>query len=285
MKRLLDDGGTDFEHSLLSALRDEKPSPELVARMQQGLGLSAAATTGTAAAASSAGWLKAAVVGLAAVGIAGIGYVGLSSPESPVAVLPSVKPVPVKVEAPAAAEPKPVTVDDLAVAEAPTPAKPRPVASVAPDLREEIRLLDQARSAVRAGDGAQALALLAKYARRYPRGQFRQEAQVLRVEALEQSGNKQAAVALVALALSTAWTIAQGQGRLTDDEVRARIIAEQLALYPGNCPCPYNTDRAGRRCGNRSAWSRQGGYSPLCFPTEISDELVLEWRSNKADRE
>lgn len=197
MKRLLDDGGTDFEHSLLSALRDEKPSPELVARMQQGLGLSTAAT-GTAAAASSVGWVKVALVGLAAAGLAGVAYVGLRSAQSPVAVLPSVKPVPVKVEAPVTAEPKPVSVAELEVAQAedPTPSRPRPVASVAPDLREEIRLLDQARSAVRAGEGSQALALLAKYARRYPRGQFRQEAQVLRVEALKQSGNQQAAVAL-----------------------------------------------------------------------------------------
>lgn len=195
MKRLLDEGGTEFESSLLSALREEKPSPELVARMQQGLGLSAAATTGTATAAS-VGWVKAALVGLAAVGLAGVAYTTLRSKETTAVVLPSVKPVPVKVEAPAAAEPRPVPVADLAVATDPAPAKPRPVASVAPDLREEIRLLDEVRSAVRAGDGSQALALLGKYARRYPRGQFRQEAQVLRVEALEQSGNKQAAVAL-----------------------------------------------------------------------------------------
>jgi TolA-binding protein len=195
MKRLLDDGGTEFESSLLSALRDEKPSPELVARMQQGLGLSSAAT-GTATAASSVGWLKVTLVGLAAVGLAGVAIIAFKSANEPVAVLPSVKPVPVKVEAPAAQEPKPVSVAELAVAEEPAPSKPRPAASVAPDLREEIRLLDQARSAVRAGDGGQALALLAKYARRYPRGQFRQEAQVLRVEALEQSGNKQAAVEL-----------------------------------------------------------------------------------------
>lgn len=202
MKRLLDEGGSEFETSLLSALRDEKPSPELVARMQQGLGLSGAASAGTAtAAASSAGWVKAALVGLAAVGLAGVGFVALRPAESPVVVLPSVKPVPVKAEAPAAAEPKPVSVSELEVsrpasAEEQSPVKPRPVASVAPDLREEIKLLDQARAAVRAGEGSQALALLSKYARRYPRGQFRQEAQVLRVEALKQSGKQQAAVEL-----------------------------------------------------------------------------------------
>jgi outer membrane protein assembly factor BamD (BamD/ComL family) len=57
-------------------------------------------------------------------------------------------------------------------------------------------LLDQARAAVRAGEANEALALLAKYNRRYPRGQFRQEAQVLRVAALELGGNKKAAVEL-----------------------------------------------------------------------------------------
>lgn len=40
-------------------------------------------------------------------------------------------------------------------------------------------------------------------------------------------------------------------GRLkpSDSLIAWRIIAESIARYPGNCPCPYNTDRAGRRCG------------------------------------
>jgi hypothetical protein len=198
MKRLLDESGSAFEHSLLSALRDEKPSPELVARMQQGLGLSAVASTGAAAGVASVGWAKAALVGLAAVGLAGVGYVGLRSGDSTAVVPPSSQAPAVTVRAPALPESKPLPVVEPEVAreQAPAPAKPRPVASVAPDLREEIRLLDQARAAIRAGDGGQALALLGKYARKYPRGQFRQEAQVLRVEALKQSGNQQAAVAL-----------------------------------------------------------------------------------------
>ena len=44
--------------------------------------------------------------------------------------------------------------------------------------------------------------------------------------------------------------------------------------YSGNCPCPYFTDRAGRRCGGRSAWSRVGGASPLCYENDISDQMV-----------
>jgi TolA-binding protein len=199
MKRLLDDTGTDFEHSLLSALRNEKPSPELVARMQRGLGLGlGTAATGSAATASSVGWIKVSLVGLATLGLAGVAYVALRSSPSPTVGPPSVRPAPAKVESVVTLEPKPVVVAELAVAPAEdrVPARVRPAGSVAPDLREEIRLLDQARSAVRAGEGSQALALLAKYGRRYPRGQFRQEAQVLRVEALKLSGNQQAAVAL-----------------------------------------------------------------------------------------
>jgi hypothetical protein len=197
MKRLLDETSTDFEHSLLSALRAEKPSPELVARMQQGLGLSAAAT-GTAAAASSVGWVKVALVGLAAAGLAGVAYVGLRASPQPVAAAPVRQPTPAKVETPVTPAPAAVSVAPIEVTRTQdrTPVKARSVASVAPDLREEIRLLDQARAAVRAGEGSQALTLLAKYGKRYPRGQFRQEAQVLRVEALKLSGDQQAAVAL-----------------------------------------------------------------------------------------
>lgn len=46
----------------------------------------------------------------------------------------------------------------------------------------------------------------------------------------------------------------------TPKEIKQAIIQQSLASYPGNCPCPYNTDRAGRSCGKRSAYSRAGGY-------------------------
>jgi len=64
----------------------------------------------------------------------------------------------------------------------------------------------------------------------------------------------------------------------TDLEIRRMLIAESLAAYSGSCPCPYFTDRAGRSCGRRSAYSRPGGYSPLCYPTDVSVEQVQEVR-------
>lgn len=33
----------------------------------------------------------------------------------------------------------------------------------------------------------------------------------------------------------------------------------------GSCDCPYDFDRRGRSCGKRSAYSRPGGRSPICY--------------------
>ena len=67
----------------------------------------------------------------------------------------------------------------------------------------------------------------------------------------------------------------------TDDEVRQMIIIESIRSYPGNCPCPYNRARNGSRCGRRSAWSKPGGYQPICYPREVSDEMVRDYRRKR----
>ncbi|WP_414502356.1 hypothetical protein [Zymobacter sp. IVIA_5232.4 C2] len=67
---------------------------------------------------------------------------------------------------------------------------------------------------------------------------------------------------------------------VSDDAVRQQMIQESLDDYPGNCPCPYNTMRNGRSCGGRSAYSRPGGYSPLCYKDDISDEEVSDYRQS-----
>ena len=68
--------------------------------------------------------------------------------------------------------------------------------------------------------------------------------------------------------------------RLSDAEVKQRIINESLASYPGHCPCPYNSDRAGRSCGGRSAWSRPGGYAPKCYPADVTRAEVEDYRQS-----
>ena len=67
--------------------------------------------------------------------------------------------------------------------------------------------------------------------------------------------------------------------QLTDDQVKERIIAESIASYPGRCPCPYNAAKNGSQCGGRSAWSRAGGYSPICYPDEVTAAMVAAWRA------
>ncbi len=64
----------------------------------------------------------------------------------------------------------------------------------------------------------------------------------------------------------------------SDEEVKRLIIQESIASYPGNCPCPYNRAANGSKCGKRSAWSKAGGYDPICFPEEVTPEMVEQWR-------
>jgi hypothetical protein len=64
----------------------------------------------------------------------------------------------------------------------------------------------------------------------------------------------------------------------TEAQIKESMIRASIATYSGSCPCPYNTDRAGRRCGKRSAYSRPGGRSPLCYPGDISGQMVEEYR-------
>jgi hypothetical protein len=93
---------------------------------------------------------------------------------------------------------------------------------------------------------------------------------------------------LFAPALLLSVSPAQG-GTKTDAEVKQELIRQSIAHYPGNCPCPYNLDRAGRRCGARSAYSRPGGYTPLCFESDVAQSMVEEHRQKQrpatADRE
>jgi hypothetical protein len=67
---------------------------------------------------------------------------------------------------------------------------------------------------------------------------------------------------------------------LTDAAIIARLIALDASSYSGNCRCPENTDRAGRRCGARSAHSRAGGRAPLCYPSDVSRGAIAAFRAN-----
>ncbi|HEY2033076.1 MAG TPA: hypothetical protein VGH02_05270 [Rhizomicrobium sp.] len=65
----------------------------------------------------------------------------------------------------------------------------------------------------------------------------------------------------------------------SDAQIRQAVIRESLASYPGNCPCPYNVDRAGRSCGRRSAYSRPGGYAPICYESDVTPQMIDDYRA------
>ncbi|HKR25584.1 MAG TPA: hypothetical protein VJS15_10015 [Allosphingosinicella sp.] len=80
-----------------------------------------------------------------------------------------------------------------------------------------------------------------------------------------------AVVAAVGIACSAAYA-------QSDAEVKQRIIRDSIAAYPGPCACPYSVDRAGRSCGRRSAYSRPGGYAPICYPADVTRDQIEAWR-------
>lgn len=68
------------------------------------------------------------------------------------------------------------------------------------------------------------------------------------------------------------------KNNLSTAKIKNLLIKRSHAYYSGNCPCPYNTTRAGRKCGKRSAYSRPGGASPLCYPSDVSASMVAEYK-------
>jgi len=65
----------------------------------------------------------------------------------------------------------------------------------------------------------------------------------------------------------------------SDDQIRRYLVLLSIARYSGSCACPESRDRAGRRCGKRSAYSKPGGASPLCYPRDVSDKRLSEFKS------
>lgn len=68
---------------------------------------------------------------------------------------------------------------------------------------------------------------------------------------------------------------------LSTAKIKNILIKRSHAYYSRNCPCPYNTTRAGRRCGKRSAYSRPGGASPLCYPSDVTASMVSQYRARQ----
>ena len=107
-------------------------------------------------------------------------------------VAPPVVLLPVQDAAPAVSPLPPVE----APASATHAARADASASATADLSEQIRLIEAARAGVAAHDAKAATAALDAYRAKFPRGSFGQEAMVLRIRAIDQSGDSARATAL-----------------------------------------------------------------------------------------
>ena len=65
---------------------------------------------------------------------------------------------------------------------------------------------------------------------------------------------------------------------MSDEEIIQVIIYKSIATHRGNCDCPYNRATNGSKCGRRSAYSRPGGYQPMCYPRDVPREMIEEFR-------
>jgi hypothetical protein len=141
-------------------------------------------------------WFGAAVMG----SVLGIGVYGVAKTEAKAPIVAMAESAPSAI-APAAA-PVPATPERTSEpmepaapsAEAPSEPAPAPHPTPAPSslkrsTAEQLSLVDAARVALAKNDTAQALGTLDDLDRRFPRGEFAEEAAVLRIEALVGSGN------------------------------------------------------------------------------------------------
>lgn len=205
--RLRDEAASPVERALLEAGSSYRGSAALHTKTMAAVGLagSAAMAEVTGSALSNFGWSKwlTSLSVLGATAAIPVGYYVLKEPAPvPAVVAPAPKLAPKSAElAPPnpVVVPAPVVTAPIEVA-TPAPAAPpaaaqnaKPAAQRAPSLGREIDLIDTARAALSRGDSRGALATLDAYSRIYPRGRLSMEAEVLRIDALERSGDSDGA--------------------------------------------------------------------------------------------
>jgi hypothetical protein len=180
-KPQLREGASDFERQLLSAAMRERPSPQLRSRMRRTLGLTGPIAWAGSVKAMLASVAGKSVVGVAVVGLAAAGVVGVRAQQAERAAVEAPSAAPAAPPS-AAVPPSPVALPAAPPVE-PATAEPTVTDSSNGELREEIQLLDEARTALQRGSSAAALEPLDRYRQRFPRGVLRREAALLRQQA------------------------------------------------------------------------------------------------------
>jgi hypothetical protein len=198
--RLLDSSTTESELRLLRAGASEQPHPEALQRLAAKLGVTGTAFMTTEPAAQHAAVAKAkAVLGaklavtaavVVAAGLGALWYANQPSPEASSPRAPSVAQPSVAQPSVATTAPPPAPIATPAETVEPTAADD---SAATPALADEISRLDTVRKLLAANRAKPALAALRNYDREHPSGALRQEATLLRIEALHRAGDRERA--------------------------------------------------------------------------------------------
>jgi hypothetical protein len=202
-RRLRDEAESQVELLLLEAGASYRSSEDVRAKTLAALGLagSAAVSVGAVSVATSSllsklGWSKLVLISGIGAGVAApVGYVAWQSLHAPPAAIAAPAPQPVS-QARAAAPVAPIKAKESPVVapEQPVvPPKAEAKGAATSALAAELGALDAARSLLASGDASGALAKLDDYSRTYPRGRLVLEAEVLRIDALSKSGQRDTA--------------------------------------------------------------------------------------------
>jgi hypothetical protein len=70
---------------------------------------------------------------------------------------------------------------------------------------------------------------------------------------------------------------------VSDDVLRKALIASSIDSYRlpknANYPCPYSVNALNVPCKTTSAYCREGGEVPLCYPSDITGDMLKQYRN------
>ena len=80
------------------------------------------------------------------------------------------------------------------------------------------------------------------------------------------------------------WVLLRPAFAQSNTAIANAIIRECAAIYHATghpCACPEDRMRNGRACGRRSAYSKPGGASPLCYIKDVTAQEIADYRAGK----
>src|SRR5262249_40048851 len=89
----------------------------------------------------------------------------------------------------------------------------------------------------------------------------------------------------LAIAVTASTSAFAHRASLTDQQIAEIMVHGSRQAYYSTgrpCACPDDLARNGSRCGLRSTYSRPGGASPKCFPSDVAATDIAAFRTHRS---